>query len=117
MKLVDMLALEASALSRESSSLSSGTKYILYFVSVLGGAVILNWIMKTWIHPVSKMVKYVCSCGNVVETLSTLKDDEIRVEICAKCHPFYTWEHRILKTWAVDKFYARLKKTEEFKKQ
>ncbi len=72
--------------------------------------------MKTWIHPESRKIKYICSCGNVVEVSSTLKDSEVRVEICSKCHPFYTGEQRILKTWAVDKFYARMKKTETLKK-
>jgi large subunit ribosomal protein L31 len=72
--------------------------------------------MKEKIHPKSKMVKYICSCGNVLETLSTLKEDELRVEICSKCHPFYTGEQRILKTGAVDKFYARMKKTETLQK-
>lgn len=72
--------------------------------------------MKNTIHPVSKKIKYICSCWNVIETFSTLKNDEIRIEICSKCHPFYTWEQKILKTGAVDKFYARMKKTETFKK-
>lgn len=72
--------------------------------------------MKQNIHPKSKLVKYICSCGNVLETISTLKEDELRVEICAKCHPFYTWEQRILKTWAVDKFYARMQKTKDLQK-
>jgi large subunit ribosomal protein L31 len=72
--------------------------------------------MKANIHPKSKMVKYICSCGNVLETLSTLKENELRVEICSACHPFYTGEQRILKTWAVDKFYARMKKTETLQK-
>lgn len=72
--------------------------------------------MKQGIHPASQKVKYICSCGNVVEAMSTLKDAELRVEICAKCHPFYTGEQRILKTGAVDKFYARMKKTETLKK-
>lgn len=72
--------------------------------------------MKKDLHPASKKIKYICSCGNVVEVMSTLKDDEVRVEICGKCHPFYTGEQRILKTGAVDKFYARMKKTENLKK-
>lgn len=72
--------------------------------------------MKQNIHPKSKLVKYICSCGNVLETISTLKEEELRVEICAKCHPFYTWEQRILKTWAVDKFYARMQKTKDLQK-
>lgn len=72
--------------------------------------------MKKNIHPKSAMMKYVCSCGNVLETKSTIKDEEVRIEICSNCHPFYTWEQRILKTWAVDKFYARMKKTEWLQK-
>lgn len=72
--------------------------------------------MKKGLHPNSKKVKFICSCGNVLETLSTQKEDEIRIEICSKCHPFYTGEQRILKTWAVDKFYARMQKTTELKK-
>ncbi len=72
--------------------------------------------MKQGLHPASQTIKYICSCGNVVEVNSTLKEDEIRVEICSNCHPFYTGEQRILKTGAVDKFYARMKKTETLKK-
>lgn len=73
--------------------------------------------MKKWIHPKSKLVKFICSCGNTQENMSTVKEDEIRIEICSKCHPFYTWEQRILKTWAVDKFYERMKKTEALKQK
>ncbi|MBW7954620.1 50S ribosomal protein L31 [Candidatus Gracilibacteria bacterium] len=72
--------------------------------------------MKQGIHPASKLVKYICSCGNIIEAISTLKESELRVEICSKCHPFYTGEQRILKTGAVDKFYARMKKSEILKK-
>lgn len=72
--------------------------------------------MRKWIHPESHKVKYICSCGHTVEIKSTLKEDEYRIEICSKCHPFYTWEERILKTGAVDKFYARMKKTETLSK-
>ncbi|MCT4616913.1 MAG: 50S ribosomal protein L31 [Candidatus Gracilibacteria bacterium] len=72
--------------------------------------------MKKGIHPEMSSTKFVCSCGNVVESLSTLKDTEYRVEICSACHPFYTGEQRILKTGAVDKFYARQKKFEAMKK-
>jgi len=68
--------------------------------------------MKTWIHPKVKDIKIVCSCGQEFNVSSTWKDDVKRVEICSKCHPFYTGEQRILKTGAVDKFYARMKKTE-----
>lgn len=71
--------------------------------------------MKTGIHPESKNIKITCSCGNSFESNSTLKDD-VKVEICSACHPFYTGEQRILKTGAVDKFYARMKKAEALKK-
>jgi len=72
--------------------------------------------MKKTLHPTSKVVKFICSCWNIMENKSTLKEDEYRVEICYKCHPYYTWEQKILKTWAVDKFYSRLKKTQDIKK-
>jgi large subunit ribosomal protein L31 len=72
--------------------------------------------MKTGIHPECKTITVECSCGNSFETTSTVKDDSVRVEICSKCHPFYTGEERILKTGAVDKFYARMKKAEALKK-
>jgi large subunit ribosomal protein L31 len=47
---------------------------------------------------------------------STVKEDT-KVEICSACHPFYTGEQRILKTGAVDKFYARMKKSEAISKK
>ncbi|USN58274.1 MAG: 50S ribosomal protein L31 [Candidatus Peribacteria bacterium] len=72
--------------------------------------------MKTGIHPESKKVKITCSCGQEFNVHSTLKDEETRVEICSNCHPFYTGEQRIVKTGAVDKFYARQKKMEEMQK-
>jgi large subunit ribosomal protein L31 len=72
--------------------------------------------MKKDIHPKSQKIVVECSCGAKFEVMSTLNWNT-RVEICSKCHPFYTWEQKILKTGAVDKFYARLKKAEELKKK
>ena len=37
-----------------------------------------------------------CACGNVIETGSTKKD--IRVEVCSKCHPFYTGKQKVVDT-------------------
>jgi len=71
--------------------------------------------MKTGIHPESKKVTIECSCGNKFEA-NTAACKDIRVEICSACHPFYTGEQKILKTGAVDKFYARMKKAEALKK-
>ncbi len=70
--------------------------------------------MKKWIHPESKSVKVTCSCGAEFDVKSTISWDT-RIEICSKCHPFYTGEQKILKTGAVDKFYARMKKAQELK--
>lgn len=72
--------------------------------------------MKAKIHPNVKDVKVTCSCGAKFDIKSTIKDASMRIEICSNCHPFYTGEQRILKTWAVDKFYARMKKTEVLQK-
>lgn len=115
--MVDTLVLETSAVRCGSSSLLLGTKYpnIIYFCTVPGGQVKIK-IMKQGIHPTTHVVNVLCSCGNTFNTDSTVKEEEIRVEICSKCHPFYTGEKRILKTGAVDKFYARQKKMEEMAK-
>ncbi len=69
--------------------------------------------MKTAIHPDGKVVNFICSCWETFALNSTVKEEEIRVEVCSNCHPHYTGEQRILKTGAVDKFYARQKKMEE----
>ena len=37
-----------------------------------------------------------CACGNVIETGSTKKD--IRVEVCSKCHPFFTGKQKLVDT-------------------
>ncbi|CAD2072103.1 50S ribosomal protein L31 [Phocicoccus pinnipedialis] len=45
--------------------------------------------MKQGIHPEYHRVNVICSCGNEFETGSTLSND-IKVENCSECHPFYT---------------------------
>ena len=51
--------------------------------------------MRKGIHPEYHKVKAVCvSCGNEFETGSTL--EEIRVDTCSKCHPFYTGEQKFV---------------------
>jgi large subunit ribosomal protein L31 len=52
--------------------------------------------MKQGIHPEMMKTTIVCACGNRIETLST--EDEIRVEICSVCHPFYTGKQRLVDT-------------------
>ena len=53
--------------------------------------------MKEKTHPqYYENAQIVCSCGNVFITGST--KEEMRVEICSNCHPFYTGEQRIVDT-------------------
>jgi len=51
--------------------------------------------MKPEIHPEYNAIKATCSCGNVIETRSTLSED-IHLEVCSACHPFYTGKQKIL---------------------
>jgi large subunit ribosomal protein L31 len=59
--------------------------------------------MKEGIHPNYYQTSIRCACGFVVETGSTQQD--IKVEICSKCHPFYTGKQKLVDTSGrVDKF-------------
>lgn len=63
--------------------------------------------MKADIHPNYAAVKVTCSCGNTFETHSTLGHD-LSIEVCSKCHPFYTGKQKIVDTAGrVDKFRRR----------
>ena len=50
--------------------------------------------MKKGIHPEYKECTIVCVCGNTVHTRGT--KDKIHVEICSKCHPFYTGKQKLV---------------------
>ena len=52
--------------------------------------------MKAGIHPDYQQTTIRCACGNVIETGSTKQD--IRVEVCSKCHPFYTGKQKMVDT-------------------
>jgi large subunit ribosomal protein L31 len=54
--------------------------------------------MKSNIHPKYKEIKVVCSCGNTFTTGSTYEGDELHLDICANCHPFYTGQQKIVDT-------------------
>ncbi len=59
--------------------------------------------MKEGMHPEYGPSKIICACGEVIETRSTKGD--IHVEICSKCHPFYTGKQKLVDTGGrVDKF-------------
>ena len=64
--------------------------------------------MKENIHPKYEKTTITCACGNVIETGSTKKD--IRVEICSKCHPFFTGEMKFVDTLGrVERFQQKQK--------
>ena len=65
--------------------------------------------MKEGIHPKYEECTITCACGEVVKTKSSKGD--IRVEICSKCHPFYTGKQKFVDAGGrVDKFKQRLSK-------
>lgn len=70
--------------------------------------------MKTEIHPTYfPEAKVVCACGEKWTTGSTV--EEIRVDICSNCHPFYTGEQRIVDTEGqVERFYSRLEARQKY---
>jgi large subunit ribosomal protein L31 len=60
--------------------------------------------MKAGIHPDYKQITVTCTCGNKFETRSTIGQD-LQVEVCSNCHPFYTGKQKIVDTGGrVDKF-------------
>lgn len=66
--------------------------------------------MKQGIHPEYKEVTVRCACGESFVTRSTRPDanGEIRVEICSKCHPFFTGKQKLVDTGGrVDRFKKR----------
>jgi len=63
-----------------------------------------SMIMKADIHPSYGDIKVTCSCGNEFTTRSTLGED-LLVEVCSSCHPFYTGKQKIVDSGGrVDKF-------------
>lgn len=62
--------------------------------------------MKKDIHPNYNKCIVTCACGNTFETGSTQK--ELRVELCSKCHPFFTGKQKLVDTGGrVERFKRR----------
>ena len=60
--------------------------------------------MKASVHPEYTEMTVSCSCGNTFSTRSTLGQN-LQVEVCSSCHPFYTGKQKMLDTTGrVDKF-------------
>jgi large subunit ribosomal protein L31 len=61
-------------------------------------------IMKKDIHPKVHKATITCACGNSEQVLST-KGEQVHVEVCSACHPFYTGKQRFLDTAGrIDRF-------------
>ena len=64
--------------------------------------------MKENIHPHYHKVTVVCACGASFVTGSTKKEDVIKVDICKKCHPYFTGKQKLVDAGGrVDKFKKR----------
>ena len=72
--------------------------------------------MKAGIHPAYNELNITCACGSTFRTRSTHKGD-IRVEICSKCHPFFTGRQKLIDTAGrIDRFQKKYQKTLDMQK-
>jgi large subunit ribosomal protein L31 len=68
-----------------------------------------RWAVKAGIHPDYVDTTITCACGEVIQTRSTKPD--IRVEVCSKCHPFYTGKQKFMDTAGrVERFQRKYKR-------
>jgi large subunit ribosomal protein L31 len=71
--------------------------------------------MRENIHPATQEITGICGCGNEISFKSTIKSD-IRLDVCSKCHPFYTGRQKMVDTAGriktFEKRYYRGKKTQ-----
>lgn len=64
--------------------------------------------MKKGIHPDYHETTVICACGNTFKTGTTKKGDEIRIDICSKCHPYFTGKQKLVDSGGrVEKFKKR----------
>jgi large subunit ribosomal protein L31 len=67
-------------------------------------------IVKPDIHPELHLVTAVCACGNTFQVHST--HDELRLEICNECHPYFTGKQKLIDTAGrVERFQRKYKRT------
>lgn len=53
--------------------------------------------MKADIHPAYNTIKVTCSCGNSFD-MNTTHNQDMHIDICSKCHPFYTGKQKVVDT-------------------
>ena len=64
--------------------------------------------MRANIHPKYQDISITCSCGNTFTTRSTSGKENIQLDVCSVCHPFYTGKQKIVDTAGrIDKFKRR----------
>jgi len=65
--------------------------------------------LKKGIHPEYKETVITCACGEAIQTSSTKQD--LKIEICSKCHPFFTGKQKLMDTAGrVERFRRKYKK-------
>jgi len=52
--------------------------------------------MKTDTHPHYHEVSFKCSCGNIIKVGSTIANNDQHIDVCSKCHPFYTGKQKLV---------------------
>ena len=68
--------------------------------------------MKVGIHPEYVDTTITCACGEIIKTRSTKPD--IRVEVCSKCHPFFTGKQKLVDSAGrIDRFQQRYAKRQQ----
>lgn len=73
--------------------------------------------MREKIHPKCEPVTITCTCGAVIKTTSTLCKN-FTIELCSKCHPFFTGKQRLVDTTGrLERFQKRYEKFKESKVQ
>jgi len=73
--------------------------------------------MKAGIHPTIQQVSFTCACGASFTALSAMEEKEVRVEVCSKCHPFFTGKQKLMASGRLEAFMARQKKFEAMKEE
>lgn len=67
--------------------------------------------MKKNIHPILYKVDINCSCGNRFVVNLSIEINKLNIEVCNKCHPFYTGKQKIIDvSGRVDSFYRKFNK-------
>lgn len=54
--------------------------------------------MKKNTHPNYRYAQATCSCGHTLQVGTVLEEDKIELDICSKCHPFYTGKQKLVDT-------------------